>query len=43
MRLAGLADIRTTTIYTAVNDDRLEHAIASTPSRPGCDARLLVV
>jgi integrase/recombinase XerD len=26
--LAGYADIRTTTIYTAVNPDRLEHAIA---------------
>jgi len=26
--LAGHADIRTTTIYTAVNDTRLEHAIA---------------
>ena len=26
--LAGHADIRTTTIYTAVNDQRLEHAIA---------------
>jgi len=25
--LAGHADIRTTTIYTAVNDDRLEAAI----------------
>jgi integrase/recombinase XerD len=26
--LAGHADIRTTTIYTAVNPSRLEHAIA---------------
>jgi integrase len=26
--LAGHADIRTTTIYTAVDDARLEHAIA---------------
>ena len=26
--LAGHADIRTTTIYTAVNDERLEDAIA---------------
>jgi site-specific recombinase XerD len=26
--LAGHADIRTTTIYTAVNDDRLKAAIA---------------
>jgi integrase/recombinase XerD len=26
--LAGHADIRTTTIYTAVNTGRLEHAIA---------------
>ena len=26
--LAGHADIRTTTVYTAVNPDRLEHAIA---------------
>ena len=26
--LAGHADIRTTTIYTAVNDDRLQDAIA---------------
>jgi site-specific recombinase XerD len=27
--LAGHADIRTTTIYTAVSDARLEHAIAA--------------
>jgi integrase/recombinase XerD len=26
--LAGHADIRTTSIYTAVNCDRLEHAVA---------------
>ena len=31
--LAGHADIRTTTIYTDVSDERLEHAIASAASR----------
>ncbi|MEJ7784936.1 MAG: tyrosine-type recombinase/integrase, partial [Solirubrobacteraceae bacterium] len=31
--LAGHADIRTTTIYTAVHDDRLEDAIATAAGR----------
>jgi integrase/recombinase XerD len=31
--LAGHADIRTTTIYTAVNPGRLEHAIAERARR----------
>ena len=31
--LAGHADIRTTTIYTAVNPDRLEHAVAERAHR----------